>query len=372
VIDNLIGKRLGAWKLERRDDYSPGRSNLYKVLAAVIAVLITGLVIEASGESSLAMGKRILQSTLGSSYGRQQLFILATPLMITGVAMQLGSRMSVLNFGLEGQLYIGAWAAAGVGLHLEGPGWLVFPLMFLAGAFAGATLVVIPTIMRIKANISEMLTTLLFNFIAIQFAFFFFTDAWRDWGGDAVVLAASKKIPFELPLLAGRLHIGIIIAVLIVLLVHFALNGTVWGYEITSIGANKNAARFAGMKVVRHTVIILLLSGAIAGISGVIELTGVAHRLSAAVSTGYGWLGINVAILAGTSTLALIPWALFLALVLNGGIVLQTQGLSVSVVLAITGLILLLAAIGETVAKYRLVTLDASDEIRADVQVDQV
>jgi len=371
VIEKFINNLPGRWKLERRDDYTSSRSNLYKVIAAVIAILVTGFVIEASGESSLAMGERILKSTLGSSYGRQQLLILATPLMITGVAMQLGTRMSVLNFGLEGQLYIGAWAAAGVGLHIEGPDWLIFPLMFLAGGLAGAAIVAIPTLMRIKANISEMLTTLLFNFIAIQFTYFFFTDAWRDWGGEAVVLAASKRIPFELPILAGRLHIGIIIAILIVILVHFALDGTVWGYEISSIGANKNAAEFAGMRVVRHTTIVLLLSGAIAGISGVIELTGVAHRLSSAVSTGYGWLGINVAILAGTSTLALIPWALFLALILNSGIVLQTQGLSVSVVLAITGLILLLAAIGETAAKYRLVSVTASDRIEADAQFDQ-
>lgn len=357
MIANLINTLPLRWKLQRRVHSSSGRGVVFKILSVLLAILITGIVIEASGESSMAMGKRVLESTLGSKYGLQQLFMLATPLMINGAAMLLGTRMLAFNFGLEGQLYIGAWAAAGIGLFVDGPPWLVILLMFMAGALAGALLVLVPALLRIKAGISEMLTTLLMNFVAIQFALYFAMDGWRDWDTNAVMLAASRTIPDQLPTISGRLHIGILIAVVLVVLLYLALEGTVWGYEVSSIGANRGASEFAGMPVTRHMLTVLLLSGAMAGVSGVIQLSGVTHRLSAAVSTGYGWTGITVAILAGNSPLAIIPWGLFLALVLNGGIVLQAQGLSVNVVLAVTGLILLLVSISDIVANYRLVQI---------------
>jgi ABC-type uncharacterized transport system permease subunit len=357
----VIGKLCEAlsfrgWKLQRRTDYSAARGVLFKILAVILALLITGIVIQASGESALAMGKRVLESTLGSNYGLQQWLVLATPLMLTGAALLIGTRMLAFNFGLEGQLFVGAWAAAAIGLHLNAPPWLAFILMFVGGALAGALLAFVPAIMRIKAGISEILTTLLLNFVAIQFTLYFAMDAWRDWG-TAVNLGATTPIPYVLPALWGHLHIGILIAVFLVVGSYLALEGTVWGYEVTSIGANRTTAEFAGIAVTKHMLVIMLLSGAFAGVSGVIELTGVAHRLSAAVSAGYGWTGINVAILAGNSPLAIIPWGLFLALILNAGFVLQAQGLSVNVVLAVTGLILLLVSVGEIVANYSLVRI---------------
>lgn len=354
MIVKLSNALLRGWKLQRRADYSTARDVLFKVLAVILALLITGIVLGASGQSALAMGKRVLESTLGSDYGLQQWLMLATPLMITGAALLLGTRMAAFNFGLEGQLFIGAWAAAGIGLHLNAPPWLALILMFVGGALAGALLALVPALMRIKAGISEILTTLLFNFVAMQFTLYFAMDAWRDWG-TAVNLGATTPIPYNLPALWGHLHIGILIAVFIVVAIYLALEGTVWGYEVTSIGASRSAAAFAGIAVTKHMLIIMLLSGAVAGVSGVIELTGVAHRLSAAVSAGYGWTGINVAILAGSSPLAVIPWALFLALILNSGFVLQAQGFSVNVVLAVTGLILLLVSVGEVAANYSLV-----------------
>ncbi len=367
MIVRLSDALLRGWKLQRRADYSSARGILFKVLAVILAILATGIVLQASGQSALAMGSRVLESTLGSDYGLQQWLVLATPLMITGAALLIGTRMSAFNFGLEGQLFIGAWAAAGIGLHLNIPPWLALILMFVGGALAGALLALVPALMRIKAGISEILTTLLLNFVAMQFALYFAMDAWRDWG-TAVNLGATTPIPYDLPVLWGHLHIGILIAVCIVVAIFLAIEGTVWGYEVKSIGANRRAAEFAGIAVTRHMLVIMLLSGAIAGVSGVIELTGVAHRLSAAVSAGYGWTGIIVAILAGSSPLAIIPWALFLALILNSGFVLQAQGFSVNVVLAVTGLILLLVSVGEIVANYSLVPVSQRGSA-ADLEV---
>jgi ABC-type uncharacterized transport system permease subunit len=180
-------------------------------------------------------------------------------------------------------------------------------------------------------------------------------ELWRDMSTSSITLLATKNIPYRLPILTGNLYIGILIAVLIVAILAFILSKTKWGYELTSIGANRRAAEFAGMPVVKHLMTVMLLSGAIAGIAGVIELTSTVDRLSGAISQGYGYIGVNVAILAGSSALALLPFGLFMAMVLNAGIVLQAQGLSVHIVLALTGVILFFASIGEVTSSYRFV-----------------
>ena len=362
-IETLVNSLPLSWKLERRASYSRARGHLFRILAVLLALVLTGIVIEASGESALAMAGSVLRSTLGSRYGWQQLLLLATPLILNGTAFLLGIRMQLFNFGLEGQLYIGAFAAAGVGLNLQGPPWLMVPLMLLASAAGGSLYAAVPALMRIYSGVSEILTTLLMNPLAIQWATYIGMIAWRDRisivGGTS---NATPRVPYELPVVGGDFSSGILIAILAVIGVWIAFSSTVWGYEVTSIGANRGAAEFAGMPVVRKMLVVMMLSGALAGLSGAIELLGAAHRYSGRLSPGYGWLGIDVAILAGGEPLPLIAWGLFLALILNGGTVLKVQGLSVDLVIALTGLILLLASIGEVLANYRLVPVSRLGE----------
>jgi simple sugar transport system permease protein len=345
---------LRGWKFERRRDRSSSLIIIYKIIAIVVALILTGIFIELSGKSALDLGKRVIQSTLGSSYGLQQLGILATPLIITGAAVMLGGRLGLWNVGVEGQLFMGAWAATAVGLYFTGPSWVGLVLMFIAGGLAGAVWVFIPAYLRIKAKINEILTTLLFNFIAFLIVDYFLIKYWTD--PSQASLNVSRRILFELPVLFGSLNIGILIAILISVFLAIIIGNTVWGYEINSIGSNRRAAEFAGMQVNKYMFLIMMISGAIAGIAGVIELAGTTHRLSSSISAGYGWDGFLVGILAADgSPLGLIPFGLIIALLLNGGIVLQVQGLSDFAVLAIIGLILLFVSIGEVIADYRFV-----------------
>jgi simple sugar transport system permease protein len=276
-------------------------------------------------------------------------------MLLTGAAVVLGGKMLLWNCGAEGQLLIGAWAATGIGLFVTGPTPFMLLLMMLCAALAAGLFALVPAWMRIKFGISEILSTILLNYVALYWIISFTQGPWRDTSSASSGMFYSFRVPYELPFLTGNLNIGIVIAVLLVIVLSIVLGGSLWGYEIKSVGANLKAANFAGIPYKRHMFLIMFLSGAIAGLAGGLQLAGVANRLSSTLSVSYGWNGLLVAILAGDSFLALIPYSLFMALLLNGGIVLQTQGLSVFVITALTGLILLLASIGEIAASYRLV-----------------
>jgi ABC-type uncharacterized transport system permease subunit len=360
MIEWLAISLKSKWRLQRRSDYSNSRRVVFKLLAIISAILITGIILWLVGESPVDLGWRVVKSTLGTSFGRQQLLILATPLILTALSVTLGGRMMIWNMGMEGQLYIGAWAATGVGLFVKGPEWLVLLLMLIAAAAAAGLFALIPAWLLLKAGISEILSTILLNYVAVQWVIFFAKDIWRDSSAAVGSAFISFPVPYSLPMLIGKVHIGILVAVILVIIFSVIMQNSIWGYEVQSIGANKKAARFAGIPVKRHILLVLILSGAISGVAGFIEIAGVAHRLSASISNAYGWDGMLASMLGGNSFLAIIPYGLFLALILNGGTVLKTRGLSSNFVQALIGLILLLSCVGEVVANYRIVKITPS------------
>jgi len=359
------------WRLQRQSEVAPWAGITFRVIAVLLVLFISGVIIELSGLSALPLARRAIESTLGSAYGLEQAGVLATSLILTGLAVAVGMRMRLWNIGAEGQFYMGAWAATAIGIHItNGPVLPMFAAMFLAAALAGALWILIPALVRAYWNVNEIITTLLLNFVAILFVNHFAIGPWRDRGVG--VLTATYRIPYELPTLTGSLHIGILIAIVIAIALALMMQNTRWGYEVATIGGNRRAAEFAGMPVTRNILIVMLLSGAIAGVAGMIVVTGTAHRLSGFISNEYGYMGIIVAALANASPLATILVGYLLAVLLNAGIVLQTQGLSVNTVIAINGLILIFAAVGEVAAQYRLVRTGAATdvEVTAPAQVE--
>lgn len=341
--------RFNIWT-ERRLVYSSQRAIIFKMSGVLCAIIIAGVIIYLNGISPWMMISKIGTSIFGTAYGLQQLLIMATPILLFGTALLLSRSVGLLNFGMEGQFYVGAWAGAIIGLFVDGPPALMLILMFVSGSIAGALFVLIPAVLRIKYGINEILTTIMFNSIATYFVLLFVMDKWRQ--ASSIVLNNTADMKYALPTLAGELHVGILIAIVIIVLVYFLLEKTIWGYEVTSIGNNPKTARYAGIDVTRKMYTAILASGAISGIAGVIELTGTTHHLSASLSIGYSWVGVNVAFLAASSPLTLIPYGLFMALITNAGVVFQTRGLSVDMILAITGLILIFAAVGDYVSNF--------------------
>lgn len=370
MIQNLFNVVSPKWKLQRRGDYSHLRGYSLKLLAVLIALLITALALKAAGKSPIELARILITTSFTTEFGRKQLLRLATPLILNGAALLIATRMQLFNLGLEGQLYIGGFAAIAVGLHVAGPPTLIIILMLLSAMVAGALYALVPALMRIKNGVSEILTTLLLNPLAIQFAAYIGMDVWRDRSAVGGSANTTPSIPYQLPTFFGELNLGLILAILLVLVLWLVFTRTTWGYEITAGGSNIGTAKYSGMPVIRNMFIVMLLSGALAGLSGMIQLVEITHRFSNRLSNNLGWMGINVAILAGGDTLAIIPWGFFMALILFSGTILKTQGILDEVVLAVTGLILLLASIGEVLANYRLVNIVELEE-KALLEISQ-
>lgn len=367
MITESLATTGARWRLQRQPGVSLWAGIVFRVVAVLLALFISGVIIELSGLSALSLARRALESTLGSAYGLEQAGVLATSLILTGLAVAVGMRMRLWNIGAEGQFYMGAWAATAIGIHItDGPVFPMFVAMFLAAALAGALWILIPALTRAYWNVNEIITTLLLNFVAVLFVNHFAIGPWRDRG--AAVLVATYRIPYELPTLTGSLHVGILIAIVIAIVLTLTMQNTRWGYEVATIGGNRRAAEFTGIPVTRNILTVMLLSGAIAGVAGMIVVTGTAHRLSGFISNDYGYTGIIVAAMANGSPLVTILVGYLLAVLLNAGIVLQTQGLSVNTVIAINGLILIFAAVGEVAAQYRLVRTGAVADVETQVE----
>ncbi|GBQ94161.1 inner-membrane translocator [Acetobacter nitrogenifigens DSM 23921 = NBRC 105050] len=323
----------------------------WRAAALVAAALIVGVLLALSGRDVFVLGELVLHSTVGSRFGLEDLALFMTPLVLTGAAVTVTSRIGLWNIGGEGQFYLGAIGAAGVGLYLPGPQIVVLPLMALAAIACGMAWIIVPTLARAYAGVSEIITTLLLNFVAGLLTYWLATGPWRDRVTGA--LASSGRISDAIPELWGVVHWGFPLSLAIAAGLAAIMTWTGWGYEVRVSGANPGAARYAGMPMRGRVIAVMLLSGALAALAGMFEVAGTVHRLQGGMADNFGYLGIVVAVLARRSCLAVIPAALLMALILDAGIVLQTQQLAATAVLAITGLVLLLIAIGDELAHYR-------------------
>ncbi|TCL65143.1 ABC transporter permease [Rhizobium sp. BK251] len=339
-----------AWRFQRLPSASPGIALAARAVAIVLALAFAGIVLALTGANPLELGYEVVDASFGSSFGMEDLGVLVIPLILTGLSVAVAQQIGAWNIGAEGQFYAGAFCAAAVGLFVPGPPSIILALMFVAGLFGGAAWILVPTLARAYANVNELITTLLLNFVAILLVYYVSTNAWRD----RMANSATPRLSAEIPEFWGSIHWGLPIAVLVALAVAAALAFSKWGYEVRLVGSNPSAAKYAGMPVRRHLITVMLLSGAIAGLAGMLEIAGTVHRLQGGISNNYGYLGIMVAVLARSSAVGVIFSAALMAFILNSGIILQTQGLTTSTVLAITGLILFLTAIGDELAHYRI------------------
>ncbi|MBO9171094.1 ABC transporter permease [Rhizobium sp. VS19-DR104.2] len=337
-------------RLQRLPSASPVIAFAARAAAIVIALVFAGIVLSLTGADPLNLGLQVLSASFGSSFGLEDLALLLIPLILTGLSVAVAQQIGAWNIGAEGQFYAGAFGAAAVGLFVPGPPVIILPMMFVAGLVGGAAWILVPTLARAYAGVNELITTLLLNFVAILLVYYVSTNAWRD----KMANSATKRLSAEIPDFWGSVHWGLPIAVIVALAVAALLAFSRWGYEVRLVGSNPSAARYAGMPVRRHLITVMLLSGAIAGLAGMLEIAGTVHRLQGGISNNYGYLGIMVAVLARSSAIGVIFSAALMAFILNSGIILQTQGLTTSTVLAITGLILFLTAIGDELAHYRI------------------
>jgi simple sugar transport system permease protein len=245
----------------------------------------------------------------------------ATPLIFTGLAAAAAFRARLWNIGAEGQLYAGALAAVAVGGGaIEAPAYILLPLVMLAGAAAGALLLLGPVLLKTRLAVDEVVTTLLLNFVVLLFVQMMLEGLMKDPMG----LGWPQSVPIvegaALPRLVAqmRLHGGLILALAAAGILHVLIRHTAFGLEMRAVGGNAAAARFAGISVPGTFVMTGLVSGALGGLAGASEVAGLKGYLTADLSPGFGYAGIVVAMLAQLNALAVVPAAIFIAAVFVG------------------------------------------------------
>ena len=275
----------------------------------------------------------------------------AVPLIFTALSITVAFKGGLFNIGAEGQYYVGTMAAAWLGIRLDLPSLVVIPLIFILAGASGAAYNAIPAILKVKTGAHEVVTTMMFAYIARTISPMFI----RSNGGDPTVSAhayitdpiseSAWLTTFKsfFPQANYRLHIGILIAVVTALVVHHILHRTRLGFEIRAVGLNSFAAQTQGIAVGRIILVTMLFAGVLAAFAGVTQVLGLDHKMFENLNAGYGWNGIAVALLAGTSSIAVIFCALFWgALDAGGQYMARTLQTPTSIVEIVKGLILFL------------------------------
>lgn len=350
-------------KVEPRIRQVPRWMPLLVSLGAIVVALIAGGVVLAlvGGNPFLAYA-HIARASFGSIGVFSDTLVKATPLLLTGLACTVAFRMKLWNIGAEGQLYIGAFAASAIVLipilPAETPQILMLLTTAVAGFIAGALWGFVPGILKAKLNVNEVVTTLMMNYIAFSWNNFFIYAVWSEGGFQmSRVFPKSAWMPRladyaeQIPAFRGlTTHFGLIVGIAVAAILWWVLFRSRWGFEIDLIGDNPNAARYAGINIVRNTVLVMMLSGGLAGLAGWSEITGVVHRLQGAISPGYGFTGIIIAWLSKLNPLIVIPVSILFGALLLAGREIQPSGIPK----LIQGIILFCLISSEVLLRYRI------------------
>jgi simple sugar transport system permease protein len=276
------------------------RGGAIAVGAVVTVLAVTGGAFVIAGANPLEAALAYFVRPLTREFTLLEVLVASTPLLFAGTAVAIAFRAGYWNIGVEGQLLMGAVAAAGIGqLAADWPAWLVLPAMLLGGALAGAAWALVPALLRVRLGIDEVVTTLLLNPVALLLVEALLHGPWRDpetGFPESPRIATAAEFP---RFLDSRLHLGFFIAIGLIVASWWVLSRTATGLRVRAVGLSPHAARFAGIKVERTLLRVALVSGAVAGIAGVSEVAGIQYRLTAGLSPGFGYTGIVVAMLGG-------------------------------------------------------------------------
>ena len=327
---------------------------LVPILAVVTALIVGGIVIAAVGGNPFYAYLGLFQGAFGSAKAWSETAVWASPYIFAGLAVALAFKGGLFNIGAEGQLALGAVVAAWVGYALPGmlgfslPTIIHLPLAILIGILAGALWGAIPGALKAYTGGHEVINTIMMNYIALNMVSFLLNGPMKDKSPGNVVartppIAESARFT---PIFEGfRIHWGFVLALFVAVFIWWLLWKTTLGFEIRTVGLNPDAAQYAGINVKRTIVMTMAISGALAGLAGVIEVTGLNYRHELGFSVGYGFDAIAIALLGKTHPAGVVLGAILFGGMRNGATRMQflTQ-IPVDVISVIQALILLFVA----------------------------
>lgn len=341
------------------------------LLSLTAALFSGGVFLHFMGVSPFQAYRVILTSSLGNAYGLSETIVKAIPLAMAATAVMLSFTMLIWNIGAEGQIFMGAIAATAAVRYLFIDNMVaMFVLMFIAAGTAGGMWSAIAGYFRAKWGVNEIITTLMLNYVAMNLLNFFVFGPWRDPSSLGFPMTPPFPDAARLPVFLGtRIHAGFILALILPFLFWIILKFTRWGYEIRVMGENPKAAGFAGMNYLENVVLVMFLSGAIAGIAGMCELSGLQGRLQHGFSGGYGYTAIIVAWLARLHPIAIIFVSFLMGILLVGGETLQVvMRLPLSSIMVLQGLILFFVLGGEFFRKFKIRLFKDTNMFRASTE----
>ncbi|NPV75926.1 MAG: ABC transporter permease [Anaerolineae bacterium] len=293
---------------------------LIPLIAIIVTFLVTSILVVMANANPLEAYYYFLLSPLSNRVSALETLVKATPLLLTGASVTIAFASGYWNIGAEGQLYAGAIAAAGLGMVLGNfPPILAIPIMLIGGFAAGMLWASIPALLKVKLAVDEVVTTLLLNSVILFIVSFLLNGPWRDpvsgWPQSPQIVDSA-----QLPRLISRsrLHLGFLVAIIMILIVWFILTRTSLGLKMRAVGHGQEAARFMGVNVGQTMLTAALISGGIAGLAGVTEVAGIHFHLIDAISPGFGYSGIIAATLGALNPLGVGLAAMFIGLIDTG------------------------------------------------------
>ncbi|MBE7474232.1 MAG: ABC transporter permease [Anaerolineae bacterium] len=307
------------------------------VIGGIIIVVTDAAVYAAFREGGLGAGLAAIWKSIAVAYGAlfsgslggpgaiSESLVAATPYIFAGLAVAVGFRGGLFNIGGEGQLLVGAAVAVIIGYSFQLPAVIHLPLALLGGMIGGALYASIPGILKAKTGAHEVINTIMLNYIAFRFFDWAFTGPLRRPGGDRPVTAEIFPSAYLPQLFEGyRFHWGFFLALLTAFIIWWLLFKTTLGFEIRTVGANPNAARYGGIKITRIIVLTMAISGGLAGLAGTNEVLGLNHFLAGGFSSGYGFDAIALALLGKSHPLGVVLAALLFGTLRNGATRMQS------------------------------------------------
>lgn len=294
------------------------------IYAVCVSFVVAAVVIAISGGRPWQSFSSMFMGAFGSTTALGETLVKATPLVLTGLAIAIGLRAGLFNIGAEGQLLVGALAAAWAGYAIDFPTILHIPLCILAGIVGGAVWGFIPGMLRAKRGVHEVMSAIMLNYIALYFTHFMVASPLKDIGTMAPQTPEMHaSATFGYIMQAGGVHWGIVIAAICTAAFGVFLWKSRLGYEIRAVGLAPDAARTAGISVPRTLVLAMVISGALAGLAGAVEVMGIHHKFYDQFSPGYGFDSVAVALLGNNTAVGTALSALLFGALRNGALNMQ-------------------------------------------------
>ncbi|MBD2741779.1 ABC transporter permease [Coleofasciculus sp. FACHB-1120] len=324
-------------------------------LVAIASALIVGAILILLAKANPITAYSILfKESLADYYGFANTIAKTAPLLLASLGVLVPLKAGLFNIGAEGQIYLGGLGSALVGLYLQGlPPLIHVPLALLGGFLLGSIWGLIPGYLKAVRGVNEVITTLLLNYVALNFVGYLVNNPLKAPGAPSAyspLIAESARLPIILP--QTQAHAGIFIGLLATGLLWVLLTRSPLGYQIEAVGQNPIAARYAGMSVERTIIAVMAFAGGLAGLAGAGEVMGLKYRLFDRFSPGYGFDAIAIALLSRGNLASIVLTSLFFGILRSGANVMQrSANVPVTVVYAIQGLTVLFIAISFAVER---------------------